>query len=205
MAIHAHSTTVPASQRGLLRAFADAQPVSTPALTPETVAMLDAIESDTIGDTPEAVRSDLEALLADHGRALHFRRALHEAFDFGFALLDALDALDLSPLALDVIDDAIRTLDALDAPHEDLEPWLAGVCDLAFVPGGPALDAENDSEEDEGTALERHGRGFVRAGEDDAEDDDRETVNEDGSDWGEAHTPWWDRIGYPEMEVGTHV
>ncbi len=83
-------------------------------------------------DTPEAVRSDIEALLADHGRAIHFKRALHEAFDFGFALLDALD---LPPLALDVIDDAIATLDALDAPDEDLEPWLAGVCDLSFVPG----------------------------------------------------------------------
>ena len=120
---------------------------------------------------------------AAEARALHFRREMHQALDWGFALLDALD---LPPLALDVIDDAIATLDALDAPDEDREPWLAGVVDLAFVDGAPALDAENDSEEDEGTALESHGRGFVRAGEDDAEEDDEpERDDECGSDDGE--------------------
>ena len=35
-------------------------------------------------------------------------------------------------------------------------------------------------------------------------DHDPELVDEDGSDSGEDCTPWWDRIGYPEMEVGTH-
>ncbi len=43
---------------------------------------------------------------------------MHQALDYGFALLDALD---LPPLALDVIDDAIATLDALDASDEDRE------------------------------------------------------------------------------------
>ena len=46
------------------------------------------------------------------------RRELHQALDHGFALLDALD---IPPLALDVIDDAIATLKALEAPDEDRE------------------------------------------------------------------------------------
>ena len=32
-------------------------------------------------------------------------------------------------------------------------------------------------------------------------DHDPEEVNEDGDDCGEAHAPWWDRIGYPSMEM----
>ena len=84
---------------------------------------------------------------ADLAQARHFCRELHQALDFGFALLDALD---LGPLSLDVIDDAIRVLDALDAPEEDRE----------------------DDDPAEGTSLERHGRGFVRCGADDAEDGD---------------------------------
>ena len=96
-------------------------------------------------------------------RAIHARRELHRALEWGFALLDALD---LGPAALDEIDHAIRALDALDAPDEDLEPYLAG------TPSPLGLDVECDSEEYEGTALESFGRGFVRAGADDAEDDD---------------------------------
>ncbi len=120
------------------------QPCSTRHLAPEE-ALASTAQPLLPADTPEAVRSDLEALLADHGRAIHCKRALHEAFDFGFALLDALD---LSPLALDVIDHGIAALDALDADSEDLE----------------------DDDPAEGTSLERFGRGLVRAGADDAED-----------------------------------
>jgi len=46
MAIDAHSTTAPADHRALLRTWAGAVPVPTPALTAETVAMLDAIPAD---------------------------------------------------------------------------------------------------------------------------------------------------------------
>ncbi|MGI3902552.1 MAG: hypothetical protein ACRYGP_16510 [Janthinobacterium lividum] len=84
---------------------------------------------------------------AAEARALHMRRELHQALDYGFALLDALD---LPPLALDVIDDAIATLDALDALDEDRE----------------------DDDPAEGTSLETAGRGFVRYGGDDDEDDE---------------------------------
>ena len=55
MAIHGHSTTAPSPQRGLLRAFVDAQPVPMPALTPETVAMLDACHGDTPTLLPASV------------------------------------------------------------------------------------------------------------------------------------------------------
>ena len=152
MAIYAHSTTAPAVQPRLLPrrdaggrfkkpgqlARVSGQVDPKPELSPEPLLA---------ADTPEVVRSDIEALLADHGRAIHFKRALHEAFDFGFALLDALD---LPPLALDVIDEAIATLDALEASDEDRE----------------------DDDPAEGTALERFGRGFIRAGADDEEDSD---------------------------------
>ena len=50
------------------------------------------------------------------------RRELHQALDYGFALLDALD---LSPRGLDIIDGAIARLDAMDAPDEDMEPSLS--------------------------------------------------------------------------------
>ena len=104
MAVHAHSTTAPAEHRGLLQAFAEAAPVPTPALTAETVDMLDAIEPERparvrdasgrfvklapelppelllatearcgaagipkSGDTPDAIRTDLDALVATCG------------------------------------------------------------------------------------------------------------------------------------------
>ncbi len=82
-----------------------------------------------------------------------------------------LDALDLGPLALDVIDGAIAEMDRDDG-DPDLEPWLADVAHFASGITASILDAEDDSEEDEGTALESFGRGFVRAGADDAEEDD---------------------------------
>ncbi len=48
MAIDAHSTTVPADHRALLRTWAGAVPVPTPALTAETVAMLDGLAPEPI-------------------------------------------------------------------------------------------------------------------------------------------------------------
>lgn len=84
---------------------------------------------------------------AAEARAIHMRRRLGEALEYGFALLDAFD---LPPLALDVIDDAIAALDALEADDEDRE----------------------DDDPAEGTSLETSGRGFVRAGTDDEEEDD---------------------------------
>jgi len=52
MAIDAHSTTAPAVQSGLLRTWAGAVPVPTPALTAETVAMLDEVFAE-IGENPD--------------------------------------------------------------------------------------------------------------------------------------------------------
>ena len=133
----------------------------------------------------------LEPAEAAEARAFQSRRRLGEALEYGFALLDALD---LPPLALDVIDDAIAALDALEAPDEDLEPYLAGYYDAAFY----LVDLENDDEDDEDhdpaeeTSLETAGRGFVRCGADDVEEDDpaeendhREPDDECGSEDGE--------------------
>ncbi len=52
MAIDAHSTPAPAVQPGLLRTWAGAVPVPTPALTAETVAMLAEVSAG-IGENPE--------------------------------------------------------------------------------------------------------------------------------------------------------
>ena len=185
MAIHAHSTPVPAPQRGLLRAFARplADPDSTAAqpFNASGLAPTEALAS-------TFVVALLEPAEAAEARALHSRRRLGEALEYGFALLDALD---LPPLALDVIDEAIAHLDALEAYDEDLEPWLAGTSVSPFWP----IDAENDDEHDEDfdpaeeTSLETAGRGFVRCGADDDEDGfdleeqhDAEQTYEDGSE-----------------------
>ena len=152
MAMFHDRITAPKFQRGLLRA---AVPVPTPALTPETVDMLDALscsegvsvqsepkcvveallpaESDTADfDERKTAPNDLNSLA--QARALHACRELHQALEYGFALLDALD---LPPLALDVIDDAIAHLDAMDAPTEDLE-------DEGLVEDGGDLEAVNE-------------------------------------------------------------
>ena len=135
---------------------------------------------------------------AAQARALHARRELHKALDYGFALLDALD---LPPLALDVIDDAIIALDALEAPREDLEPSLGWTesgprfcgdyqdCELDTADADAVNeDAEEDDPADE-TSLETAGRAFIRCGADDAEDDDgcergEEYGSDDGEDFG---------------------
>jgi len=175
MAIDAHSTLAPAVQPGLIpSALIGAVP--TPALTAETVALLDAIPPEPLSPAQDAAQ------------ALHMRRALEGALDHGTALLAALGLprlvehgfVPLDPAAIgDSLDTAIATLDALDAPDEDLEDGHDAEHDLA--------DAEHDlgwtacmsqvnlgrnTEDGDATALERHGRGFLRSGPDDAEDDD---------------------------------
>ena len=67
MAIDAHSTTAPADHRALLRTWTGAVPVPTPALTAETVAMLDAIPAEPLSPAQDAAQ------------ALHMRRALEGA------------------------------------------------------------------------------------------------------------------------------
>ena len=208
MAIHAHSTTAPAVQPRLLRG-GSAGPCAV--LTTDEAIALTADVSDLppllLADTPEAVRGDIEALLTDHARAVHLRRELHQALDYGFALLDALD---LPPMALDVIDDAICTLDALDASDEDREDGGDTEASLGWTAAGACSgydfdDREHDTadaelscgwtakvdqvhlgqpqDDHETTALERFGKGFFRSGPDDAEDGhDAERVDEDGSE-----------------------
>jgi len=94
MAIDAHSTTAPAVQPGLLRTWAGAVPVPTPALTAETVAMLDAIPADVPhGGAPICSAADLpcgDVPTTDLAQARHMRRALEGALDHGTALLAAL-------------------------------------------------------------------------------------------------------------------
>ncbi len=147
MAMFHDCTAAPVCQRGLLRTagrpcavLTSAEVVALAALPPRDArgrfvelapelppgpllsaeVLHDAASLPKSGDTPDAIRADLDALLADHGRALHLRRQLHKALDHGFALLDAFD---LSPLALDVVDDSIAALDALDG-DADFEPTL---------------------------------------------------------------------------------
>lgn len=107
---------------------------------------------------------DMSVLLADTARALHMRRMLKTAHAHGFAMLDALG---LSPLALDILDDVIGAFDLLDG-------------DSDFEDGDPL----------EGTALETHGCGLVRCGADDEEED---TLAED-DELGDEHAvepPVW--------------
>ena len=198
MAVHSISTPVPASQRGLLRAFAHPRdlvanhreiPGSCPPAQPQPAPDQLSGNSGTLPAHPlaapdstavqprnasglapeEALASTAPAALlepaeAAEARALHRRRALIQAVEHGFALLDALD---LPPVALDTIDRAIAALDALEAAGEDLE--------------------EDDPAE--GTSLETAGRGFVRCGADDDEEDDgcergEEYGSEDAEDIG---------------------
>ena len=272
MAIHAHSIPMPASQRGLLRlvpglasaeGLADVEPIDYPDMVGVALPLLPA-EPDT----------------AAQARALHSRRALARAADHGVALLAALGLPQLvtagfsgnEPAIGDALEVVIAHLDALNAPHEDLEEggdtepslgWIAGTCQGGFNNGG-TLDIELDLADGEpslatpeqhpdlsgvsvpwsyvdhgpGSSQLRWAQGAQHDGEAVNEDGDEldlgehdesdkepsvgwpndykavlspvlmadhdpEEVNEDGDDCGEAHTPWWDRIGYPTME-GVH-
>ena len=60
---------------------------------------------------------DFNVLLADTARAMHMRRMMKTAYVHGF---DMLDALGLSSLALDILDDVIGAFDVVDG-DPDLE------------------------------------------------------------------------------------
>ncbi len=200
MAIDAHSTPAPAVQPGLLRTWTGAVPVPMPAFTVETVAMLDAI--------PPLAR---HGGAGDAAQALHMRRALEGALDHGTALLAALGLpslvepgfVPLDPAAIgDALDTAIATLDALDAPAEDLEDGHDAEHDLADAEhdlGWPACVSQvnlgRNTDDGDITALERHGRGFLRSGPDDAEDGgdaerDEDHGSENGEDIGHFARDW---------------
>ena len=213
MAVHSISIPVPAPQRGLLQAFAHPRDFvrnhrEIPGSCPPAALLADrestaAQPCNVSGLLPdEALGSTgfvalLEPAEAAEARALHSRRRLGEALEYGFALLDALD---LPPLALDVIDDAIAVLDALDAPDEDLEPYLAGTWhSLHWLLDGE-LEDEHDEEDDPGEA-EPDGepsigwpndfRAQLDPGRNWEADYDREAVNEDGSDDGREDHGWF--------------
>jgi len=239
MAIDAHSTTAPAVHPGLLRTWAGAVPVPTPALTAETVAMLAEVSAEIgensdlaaaaqvfsdSGNNPEDVR---HGGAGDAARAFHMRRALEGAIAHGIALLDALDAagvdieddgtaepslgwIDGKPVQSDSHDDREAEDDdepILGAPERHPSCYQFALCDATSSQehwadgsarhdeaeavnedGGDILDeveqslgwaanvsqlalGPNTADGDE-TALERHGKGFVRSGGDDCEDDD---------------------------------
>ncbi len=177
MAIDAHSTPAPAVQPGLLRTWAGAVPVPTPALTAETVAMLDAIPADvphhgapmtrhhgapicSAADLPCGAAGDVpHGGAGDAAEALHMRRALEGALDHGTALLAALGLprliepgfLPLDPAAIgDALDTAIGTLDALDAAGLDLEDDGTAEPSLGWIDGKPQLSngCHDDREHD---------------------------------------------------------
>ena len=218
MAIHAHSTPMPAPQRGLLRATrlgSNSREItgSCPAVEPLAAGEEIALQLQSLNDlgpkqalvrlAPAAalLPPEPEPDTAAQARVLHMRRELRKGLDRGLALMDALD---LSPRGLDLIDRAIAQLDALEAPDEDMEPYLAGYCGNRWCdPRSEAEDADSveihgegdfleDAEDDdpaEETSLETFGRGFVRCGADDAEEDDgcergEEYGSEDGEDIG---------------------
>ena len=196
MAVLSISTPVPAPQRGLLRAFAHpralaanhreipgsclpADPLADPERTAAQpgnasgLAPYEALASTALvvlpAPLPSLTSAELDALLAFQGRPTHRFRALVAAAAHGAALLDALD---LPPLALDVLDVAIAALDYRD--------------------GDPDLEEDGPAEE---TSLETAGRGFVRCGADDDEDGfdieeqhDAEQTYEDGSE--DEPDPW---------------
>jgi len=168
MAIDAHSTPAPAVQPGLLRTWTGAVPVPTPALTAETVAMLDAIPADvphrgapicSAADLPCGAAGDVRhGGAGDAAQALHMRRALEGALDHGTALLAALGLpslvepgfVPLDPAAIgDALDTAIATLDALDAPDADLEDEGEAEPSLGWIDGKPVLSDSHDDREAE--------------------------------------------------------
>ncbi len=191
MAIDAHSTTAPADHRALLRTWAGAVPVPTPALTAETVAMLDAIPPLALhgearmarhhgapicsaADLPCGVASDVrhggaggvcatvaQTAAADFASALHMRRALEGALDHGTALLAALGLPRLMRPGFVPLDPAAIG-NALDTAIATLD----------------ALDAPGVDLEDDGTAEPWlgwiDGRPVLSDSQDDreAEDDD---------------------------------
>ncbi len=255
MAIDAHSTPAPAVQPGLLRTWAGAVPVPTPALTAETVAALTLF--------PEIGEKHLCALLArtseqaTTAQARHMRQALEGAIAHGIALLDALDAagvdledegeaepllgwIDGKPTLSDSHDDREAEDDdepILGAPERHPSCYQFASCDATssqehWADGSARYDEAEAVNEDGGdildegeetlgwaanvgqlalgqttadgdvTALERHGRGFLRSGPEDAEDDDPS-----GGQQGDEDALFWSvdvgcAIGAP-LDVGS--
>jgi len=174
MAIDAHSTTAPAVQPGLLRTWAGAVPVPTPALTAETIAMLDAIPADvphggapicsaadlpcsmasgvlsTVETTPADSRGDIST--TDLARALHMRRALEGALDHGTALLAALGLPMLVEPGFVPLDPAAigNALDTAIATLDALDaPGMDLEPSLGWIDGKPVLSDSHDDREAE--------------------------------------------------------
>ena len=81
-----------------------------------------------------------------------------------------------------IIERALALLDQLQA-DPDLEEGGDTEMSLGWEHGRPSTYIPDLFEDAEATALERHGKGFLPSGGDDAEDThDAETVNEDGGD-----------------------
>ena len=256
MATFLDSINTPVVQMGLLRS---AVPVPTPALTAETVAMLDAIPPDVrhdgagdlfeilhpetghggdrkssrhIGDLNDRFTADTaastgrseRAVQRDAAQALHMRRALEGALDHGTALLAALGlprlaepgSVPLDPAAIgDAIAHGIATLDALDAPHVDLEDEGEAEPSLGWIDGKPVLSDNHDDREAEDDdepilgAPERHPSCYQFAlcdatsspehwADGSARYDEAEVVNEDGGDIldeGEETLGWAANVG----------
>jgi hypothetical protein len=196
MAIHAHSTPAPVDHRALLRTRGAPYRVLT--------------------EADRAEEADAAA-----ARAIHMRRVLEGAIDHGMALLAALGLPRLAaegfmpldgPAIGDALDTAIATLDALDAPGADLEDGHDAEHDLADAEhdlGWPACMSQvnlgRNTEDGDITALERHGRGFLRSGPDDSEDDDPSGAQQRDED-----APFWSvdvgcAIGSTVERDGAHV
>ena len=117
----------------------------------------------------------------------------------GPAWADLADVVDLASLAVgrrrhayrmaaDAVDQLIALMDALDIDTEDLEAVDEDGDALDHFEGDLMEDAEDDDPA-EGTSLETAGRGFVRAGEDDAEEDDEPERDDECGSEDDPH-PW---------------
>ncbi len=110
---------------------------------------------------------DLASLTA--ARRRHAFRMAADAVDHLIALMDALDA-DVEDMEADSDDD--RDLDDGREAEPDDEDGGDSERDLGWNETVSQLALGAGTDDGDLTALERHGRGFVRSGHDDAEDDD---------------------------------
>jgi len=209
MAIDAHSTTVPAVQPGLLRTWAGAVPVPTPALTAETVAMLAEVSAEIgensdlaaaaqvfsdSGNNPEDVphrgapicsAADLpcgDIPTTDLAQARHMRRALEGALDHGTALLAALGLPRL-----------------MEPGFAPLDPAAIGDAIHLAIALLDALDAADVDLEDDGTAEPWlgwiDGKPTLSDSYDDreAEDDDEREPDDEGDPLDRGELDGWSR------------
>ncbi len=203
MAIDAHSTPAPAVQPGLIRTWAGAVPVPTPAVTAETVAMLDAIPPLALhGEAPFCSAADLPCGVAsgvlstvettqadlpcgdipttDLASALHMRRALEGAIDHGTALLAALGLPRLMEPGFLPFDPAAIG-DALDTAIATLD----------------VLDAAGMDLEDDGTAEPSlgwiDGKPTLSDSHDDREAEDEREPDDEGDPLDRGEPDGWRR------------